>query len=245
MFQGAIAASEASCRACHAPFAELVTLAGTFINDFNTGGAQTRARARPKVPTEHKAPALRARLGLADGPPGLGRGATPAPHTLVDLGKPAPLTAPGAPFLALGRPEAARTTCPDASGRSGASWAAWRGRASTARAGASENMEGSTRAPEPAPRRRPRVQPGTSPARHHRSSTHPAPSWRIQTTGTPSRNHSFHPSPASTACIMAGLSARGRPGCWACRLFGKNGSETPSGGPRRPRRGGVVQGALR
>ena len=149
MFQGAIAASEASCRACHAPFAELVTLAGTFINDFNTGGAQTRARARPKVPTEHKAPALRARLGLADGPPGLGRGATPAPHTLVDLGKPAPLTAPGAPFLALGRPEAARTTCPDAGGRSGASWAAWRGRASTARAGASENMEGSTRALEP------------------------------------------------------------------------------------------------
>ncbi len=121
--------------------------------------------------------------------------------------------AAGGPFLALGRPRAGRTTCPDAGGRSGASWAAWRGRASTARAGASENMEGSTRAPEPAPRRRPRVQPGTSPARHHRISTHPAPSCRIHTTGTPSRNHSFHPSPASTACIMAGLSARGRPGC--------------------------------
>ena len=120
--------------------------------------------------------------------------------------------AAGGPFLALGRPEAARTTCPDAGGRSGASWAAWRGRASTARAGASENMEGSTRALDP-PRRRPRVHPGASPARHHRISTHPAPSCRIQTTGSPSRNHNAHPSPASTACIMAGLSARGRPGC--------------------------------
>lgn len=34
------------------------------------------------------------------------------------------LRAPGGAFPALGRPEAARTTCPDASGRPGASWGA-------------------------------------------------------------------------------------------------------------------------
>lgn len=85
------------------------------------------------------------------------------------------------------------------------------------------------------------VQPGTSPARHHRSSTHSAPSWRIQTTGTPSRNHSAHPSPASTACIMPGLSARGRPGCVGRLPGDPHRLEGPIGGPLV----GVIAGAQR
>lgn len=43
---------------------------------------------------------------------------------------------PAGPSRRWGGPKAAETTCPDASGRSGASWAAWRGRASIAHAGA-------------------------------------------------------------------------------------------------------------
>jgi len=85
------------------------------------------------------------------------------------------------------------------------------------------------------------VQPGTSPARHHRSSTHPAPSWRIQTTGTPSRNQRHHPSPASTACIMPGLSARGRPGCVGRLPGDPHRLEGPIGGPLV----GVIAGAQR